>query len=350
MKYKMLGKSGLRVSELCLGAMTFGENWGYGSDEEGSRQCFEAFVEAGGNFIDTANNYTEGNSEKLLGKFIHENRERYVIASKCTLCSPMGSKYPGDPNATGNNRKHLREELEHTLKRLNTDYLDVLYIHGWDFATPVEEVMQTLNDFVRSGKVNYLGISNTPAYIVARANTIAEERGWSRFDVYEGQYNLLSRTIELEVMPMANDLGLTVTCWQALAGSLLTGDEESINTRVKVGYTPPTDKQWKVIHVVSTIAKEVGATNPEVALNWLRQKPGVVIPILGSRSAKHLKANFKCLDWELSDEQINTLNEATKIEFGYPQREVSKIISGMIYNNMLDKIIAPERFPDYFKY
>ena len=129
MKYKMLGKSGLRVSELCLGAMTFGENWGYGSDEEGSRQCFETFVEAGGNFIDTANNYTEGNSEKLLGKFIHENRERYVIASKCTLCSPMGSKYPGDPNATGNNRKHLREELEHTLKRLNTDIL-ILYMGG----------------------------------------------------------------------------------------------------------------------------------------------------------------------------------------------------------------------------
>jgi aryl-alcohol dehydrogenase-like predicted oxidoreductase len=348
MKYKLLGKSGLRVSEFCLGAMSFGTGWGYGSDDDESKKVFDAFANAGGNFIDTADNYLEGHSETLLGQFIHSNRDRFVIASKCTLCSPMGSQYPGDPNATGTNRKHMREAVEASLRRLDTDYLDVLYVHVWDFLTPVEEVMRGMDDLVRSGKVHYIGVSNAPAYLVARANTIAEFRGWTRFEVYEGQYSLLSRTIEREVTPMAHDLDMAVTCWQPLSGALLTGSEEEIKIRVRSGYPEPSAAQWEVIRLVGAIAKEVGASPAQVALNWLRQQRGVVIPIMGVRTAEHVQDNLKCLEWELTAEQMQRLNEATKIDLGYPGFDLSLVLPGMTYNNMLDQIDSQERLPAYF--
>lgn len=347
MKYKRLGNSGLKVSELCLGTMSFGDTWGYGCDEETSKKCFDAFVEAGGNFFDVACNYSEGNSEKVLGKLIAGNRERYVIASKCTLCSPTGPQYPGDPNAAGNNRKHLREELEHTLERLGTDYLDVLYIHGWDFTVPVKEVMATLNDFVRSGKVSYLGVSNTPAYIVAQANTIADQYGWAKFVVYEGKHNLLARTIETEVLPMTKDLGLSITVWQPLAGAMLCGSEEELNIRVQCGYPAPTEEQKKIIHVANEIAEKRGVTVPQVALNWLRQKSDNIIPIIGVRLPEHITDNVKALEWKLSDEEMQQLDEASVIVLPYPQKDLNESINYFIYNFMREKIDAPEAFPNW---
>ena len=349
MKYKLLGKTGLKVSELCLGTMSFGDTWGYGCDEEVSKQCFDAFVEAGGNFFDCACNYSEGNSEKVLGKLMGENRERYVVASKCTLCSPVGPQYPNDPNAAGNGRKHLREELEHTLARLGTSYLDVLYVHGWDFTTPVKELMATLNDFVRSGKVNYLGVSNTPAYIVAQANTIADQYGWAKFSVYEGKYNLLSRSIENEVLPMTKDFGMAVTTWQPLAGAMLCGSEEELNIRIKCGYPAPSEAQMKVIHTANEIAEKRGVPVPQVALNWLRQRESNIIPIIGVRLPEHVTSNVQALEWKLSDEEMQQLNEVTAYALPYPQLDLNANINNFVYNFMRDKIDAPEVFPTWLE-
>lgn len=351
MKYRPLGNSGLRVSELCFGAMSFGSDWGYGSDESESRKCFDAFVDAGGNFFDTADCYTEGHSEEYLGKFMKGKRDRLVIASKCSLAGPIPDRiaFPGDPNGAGNGRKHLLEALDASLKRLDTDYLDVFYIHVWDFVTPVEEVMSTLNDIVRSGKARYIGISNTPAYKVAQANAIADKYGWPKFVAYEGHYNLINRTIEREVLPMVRDLGLALTVWQPLCGAYLCGSEEELQIRIKCGYPAPSDAQMKIIRAVNDMAKEIGVSTPQVALNWLRMQPGTVIPIMGVRLAEHVVDNVNIVNWQLSAEQMKTLEDATKFDLGYPQNDLNTVLAFYIYNWMLKDIKAPERFPHYMK-
>lgn len=348
MKYRLLGNSGLRVSELCFGAMSFGSEWGYGSAEEESRACFDAFVNAGGNFFDTADQYTDGHSERLLGQFVRSERRRYVVATKCTLCSPVNPLRPGDPNAAGSHRKHLQEAVEASLKRLNTDYIDLLYVHVWDFLTPVEEVMRAMDDLVCAGKVLYLGVSNAPAYVVARANTIAEFKGWTPFVSYQGKYNLINRSIEREVLPMAADLDLAVCCWQPLAGALLSGNEEEIAIRVRNGYPSPTEPQWAVVRLVGEIAGEVGCSPAQVGLNWLRQQPEVVIPIIGVRTADHVRDNLACLDWTLSEDQMRRLTDATAGALGYPMDDLKTELPGMTYNNMLDRFETRGRLPRYF--
>jgi aryl-alcohol dehydrogenase-like predicted oxidoreductase len=218
MNYQLLGKSGLRVSELCLGTMTFGEDWGWGANKDESCKMFDAFAKAGGNFIDTADGYTSGTSEKMVGEFIAQDRERFVVATKYSFnCKP------GDPNAGGNHRKHMVEALNGSLKRLGTDYVDLYWVHAWDELTPVEEVMRGLDDLVRGGKVLYVGISDAPGWWIARANTIAELRGWTQFAGLQIEYNLVERTPERELIPMAAALGLGVTAWSPLASGLLTG-------------------------------------------------------------------------------------------------------------------------------
>ncbi|MDP4163375.1 MAG: aldo/keto reductase, partial [Bacillota bacterium] len=213
MKYKLLGKSGLRVSELALGTMTFGEDWGFGASKEESQKIFNAFVEAGGNFIDTAVNYTNGTSEKYVGEFIREQREQFVLATKYTL-----NTRPNDPNGGGNHRKNLVQSVEKSLKQLQTDYIDLLWLHAWDFMTPVEEVMRALDDLVRAGKILYVGISDTPAWIVSQANTLASLRGWTPFIGLQVEYNLLQRTPERDLLPMARALDIGVTAWAPMAG------------------------------------------------------------------------------------------------------------------------------------
>src|SRR6201984_1375735 len=218
MRYRLLGKSGLRVSELCLGTMTFGEDWGWGSSKEESRKLYDTFLEAGGNFIDTANVYTNGTSERLLGEFMHGHRERLVLATKYTNAAP-GT----DPNAAGNQRKSIVQAVEASLKRLQTDYIDLYWLHIWDQITPVEEVMRAFDDLVRQGKVLYVGVSDAPAWWIAQAHTIAEFRGWSPFVGLQIEYSLIERTVERELIPVAKALGLTVTAWSPLAGGVLTG-------------------------------------------------------------------------------------------------------------------------------
>src|SRR5580692_3729407 len=219
MNYQLLGKSGLRVSELCLGTMTFGEEWGWGANREESRKMFDAFVEAGGNFLDTADGYTEGTSEKMVGEFVKQDREHFVVATKFTF----NAFKPNCPNGGGNHRKHMMEALNASLKRLNLDYVDLYWMHVWDELTPIEEVMRALVDMVRAGKVLYLGISDAPAWWIARANTLAEWRDWTQFVGLQVEYNLVERTPERELIGMADALGLTVTAWSPLASGLLTG-------------------------------------------------------------------------------------------------------------------------------
>jgi aryl-alcohol dehydrogenase-like predicted oxidoreductase len=218
MKYKLLGKSGLRVSELALGTMTFGEEWGWGANKEESKKVFDAFAKAGGNFIDTANRYTEGTSEKFVGDFISSDREHLVVGTKYTLFTLRD-----DPSFSGNHRKNMMQALNESLKRLNTDYIDLYWVHAWDFTTPEEEVLRALDDMVRAGKILYIGISDTPAWIVSRMNAIAELRGWTQFVGLQIKYSLIDRSVERELLPMAQKLDMAVTPWAVVGGGILSG-------------------------------------------------------------------------------------------------------------------------------
>src|SRR5512135_3536303 len=264
MRYKLLGKSGLRVSELCLGTMTFGEDWGWGASQEESRRIFDAFVEAGGNFIDTSNNYTNGTSEKFVGEFIKADRDHFVIATKYSL-----TERKSDPNFGGNHRKNMRRSVEGSLKRLGTEYLDLLYLHMWDYTTPVEEVMRSLDDLVHAGKVLYVGISDTPAWVVSQANMLAELRGWSRFLAFQGEYSLASRTPERDLMPMAQALGMSFLAWGLLEGGELTGKYNTPSVEPKRS-EDTSGRTKNIASVLMELAKEIGRTLSQVALNWAR--------------------------------------------------------------------------------
>lgn len=349
MKYKRLGNSGLKVSELCFGTMNFGQVSAGGSTDEEAKECFDAFVEAGGNFFDTANMYHAGHAEKLLGEFVHSERDRYVIASKITFTPhPFHAKYENDPNGAGNSRKNLRRELEDDLRRLNTDYIDVLYLHCWDYSVPVEELMSTLNDFVREGKVLYLGATNVPAYIVAEANTLAKQYGWAQFVACEGQYNLGSRGIEREILPLCEHMGMSLTVYEALAAGLFCGDEAEMNARLDgVYYARPTERQLMLLHEMSEVAREAGATVPQTALAWVRAQSDRIIPIIGGRIRQHVADNMKCLDIRLNAGQMRRLNAAGKYEIGFPQDMILSL-NTWVYNHQFENIELGDVLPGFF--
>jgi aryl-alcohol dehydrogenase-like predicted oxidoreductase len=338
MNYKLLGKSGLRVSELCLGTMTFGEEWGWGTNRDESRKMFDAFTAAGGNFIDTADGYTNGTSEKLVGEFAGADRERFVIASKYSF-----SSRPGDPNAGGNHRKHMVEALNGSLKRLGLDYLDLYWVHAWDELTPVEEVMRGLDDLVRAGKILYVGISDAPAWWVARANTLAELRGWTPFVGLQIEYNLIERTPERELLPMAKTLGLGVTAWSPLASGLLTGKYAGGSTgenrlEKMPSFEKLSERNLAITRTVVEVAKEAGRSPAQVALNWLRSRPGV-IPILGARKFSQFEDNLRCLEWMLEARHAARLDEASRIEHGFPmdflhRKEVHDFLHGGLFERI----------------
>ncbi len=311
----MLGKSGLRVSELCLGTMTFGEDWGWGAPKEESEKIFKIFADVGGNFIDTANNYTNGSSEKFVGEFIAGDRDRFVLATKYSL-----NTRKNDPNAGGNHRKNLMHSLEASLKRLKTDYIDLYWVHMWDFMTPVEEVMRSLDDVVRTGKVRYVGISDTPAWVVAWANTIAELRGWTPFVGLQIPYNLIRRDPERDLLPMARELGLTVCAWAPLGAGLLTGKytQKEGKGRLSQPDWKISEKSRKSAEELDRVAKSVGHSPAQVALNWVRQQEGVVIPIVGATRPSQMKENIECLDFRLTEDRMKQLDEIGKIDLGFP--------------------------------
>ena len=333
MRYKLLGRSGLRVSELCLGTMTFGEDWGWGASKDESRKMFNTFAEAGGNFIDTANNYTNGTSEKLVGEFIASDRDRFVVATKYTL-----SERPEDPNFGGNHRKNMFRSIEGSLKRLNTDHVDLLWLHMWDGVTPVEEVMRALDDLVRAGKVLYIGISDTPAWVVSQANAIAELRGWSRFVAYQGEYSLASRAPERDIMPMTHALEMAFTPWGILEGGEMTGKYNAPSDEPK--RSKDTSPRVKTLAAeLMSLAEEIGRTPSQIAINWVRQQPYLVLPILGARSEKHLRDNMGCLDFELTDEQMTRLSNASPIDLGFPHSFLgSDHVRGLIFGKTFAQI------------
>lgn len=336
MRYKLLGKSGLRVSELALGTMTFGEEWGLGASKVESKKVFEAYAKEDGNFIDTANRYTEGTSEKFVGEFIAADREHFVVATKYTLFMKKD-----DPNYAGNHRKNLVQSLEASLKRLKTDYIDLYWLHAWDFTTPMEEVMRALDDIVRAGKILYIGVSDTPAWIVSRMNTFAELRGWTQFVGLQIKYSLIERTVERDLLPMARELDIGVTPWGVIGVGILSGKynkNEKAKGRAKTHKTINKDS-LKIAGESIKVADAIGCTPSQVAINWVRQQPSVIIPIIGAKTAKQLKENLKCLDYSLTDKQMNRLSEVSKIDLGFPHKflnsdYIKDIMSGGTYNKL----------------
>ncbi len=336
MKYKLLGRSGLRVSELCLGTMTFGEDWGWGASNDESRRIFDAFCDAGGNFIDTACNYTEGTSEKFVGEFVSSDRDYFVIATKFTLRARGQNQL--DPNAGGNNRKNMIRSVESSLRRLNTDYIDLLYLHMWDYTTSVGEVMRALDDLVRDGKIHYIGFSDTPAYIVSKANMLADLQSLSPVVAIQVPYNLMSRDPERELIPMAREEDIAVTAWGLLGGGVLTGKYRSND--VEKRYEDPSEEGMRMGDKVVEIAAQIGCSPSQVAINWVRQqKHAQIIPILGARTLEQLKNNLGVLDFELSDDQIKEINSLSDFQLGFPRSflhddYVLELVHGKTYGNL----------------
>jgi aryl-alcohol dehydrogenase-like predicted oxidoreductase len=322
--YVTLGRSGLRVSPLCLGTMTFGEDLGWGTSVEESEKILDRYIELGGNFIDTANFYTKSHSEKIIGDHVgrhKERRDRLVIATKFS-----GNLYPGDPNGGGSGRKSIVSACENSLRRLQTDYIDLYWLHNWDMHTPIEETMAALEDLVRSGKVRYIGVSDTPAWKVVEANLTSRFRGWSSFIGLQIEYSLLERSVEQELVPMALEMGLGITPWSPLKSGALSGKY----TRANAGQvqadrgmflqaTLAGDKLYPLIDELEKIAKAHDTTVARVALAWVDSKPGVTSTIIGARRLAQLEDNVKALDVKLTPQDVAHLDELTKPTFGFPQ-------------------------------
>jgi aryl-alcohol dehydrogenase-like predicted oxidoreductase len=324
MKYINLGFSGLKVSELCLGTMTFGEEFGIGAPETECRRIFDVFVEAGGNFIDTANFYNRGTSEIMLGEFIAGHREEIVLATKYSL-----NTRPDDPNAGGSHRKNLVQALEASLVRLGTDYIDLYWVHGWDQITPLAELMRALDDQVRAGKILHVGISNAPAWVIAAANTLAQERNLTPFTALQMHYNLIERGIEDEFPDLARAQNMGLTAWSPLAGGLLTGkfdaDADPDKRRgARLSESPMAARVMRPENLaaaakISSFAKECSLQPAQLAIAWLlrRQQP-TTIPIIGARSEKQALENIGAVDLKLDREQIARLDELTAPPARYP--------------------------------
>ncbi|HZX58818.1 MAG TPA: aldo/keto reductase [Mucilaginibacter sp.] len=315
MKYKLLGRSGLKVSELCLGTMGFGTEAGWGADRDTSFAIMDAYSNAGGNFLDTANIYKLGTSEKIIGDYIsNHDRDYFVVATKYTL-----KDNTTNPNASGNNRKNMMRSVEASLKRLNTDYIDLFYLHIWDDLTPIDEVLRGMDDLVKQGKINYIAISDTPAWVVAQGNTMAELMGWSRFVALQVEYSLIARTPERELIPMAKHFGMTVTPWAPLGGGVLTGKYlRGEQGRIKPESKRLNDRAVAITKAVVEIANELGTSPGNVALKWTMQQGFSSIPIVGATKLSQLEDNLKTVDVTLSDDQLKRLDDASAIELGFP--------------------------------
>jgi aryl-alcohol dehydrogenase-like predicted oxidoreductase len=320
--YVTLGRSGLRVSPFCLGAMTFGEDLGWGTSVKESEAILDRYIGLGGNFIDTANLYTKGHSEKIIGDHLgrHKNRrDRLVIATKFTA-----NMYPGDPNGGGAGRKSLMAACEQSLRRLQTDYIDLYWLHLWDKHTPIDETMTALDDLVRAGKVRYLGISDTPAWKVSQAQTMAQLRGWAPFIALQIEYSLLERTVEGELMPMARELGLGVTPWSPLKSGVLSGKY----TRQNAGQIKPdrgafaeghlNERTYALVDELQKIARQLDSTVARVALAWVQGRPGVASTIIGARTLQQLDDNVKAVDVALTAEQVAALDALSKPQLDFP--------------------------------
>ncbi|MDB5042243.1 MAG: putative oxidoreductase, aryl-alcohol dehydrogenase like protein [Candidatus Eremiobacteraeota bacterium] len=349
MNYQLLGRSGLRVSDLCLGTMTFGEDWGWGAGKDEARRIYDAYRSAGGNFIDTANVYTGGTSETFVAEFIAGHREEVVLATKYSQATGAN----GDPNAGGNQRKNMVRAVEASLKRLGTDYIDLYWLHMWDALTPAEEVMRAFDDLVRAGKVLYVGISDAPAWVVAKSNTLADLRGWTPYIGLQIEYSLLERTVERELLPMAADFGLSVLAWSPLRNGVLSGKylPENANGSVNGRMDSPMMKGFgfgdedpaadAVVRETVAVASELGVSGAQVALAWLRTRPAAVIPIVGARKLTQFEDNLRSLTVVLSSEQRERLDRVSAVSLGFPYHYYKRdSVRAMLFGGMRERIHA----------
>jgi aryl-alcohol dehydrogenase-like predicted oxidoreductase len=321
--YVTLGRSGLRVSPLTLGAMTFGEDWGWGTDQETSHQLLSTYLDAGGNAVDTANIYTNGHSEKIVGDFLAARpglRDRLVLGTKF-----FGNLHLGDPNGGGAGRKALIEQREQSLRRLQTEYVDLLWLHNWDRSTPLEETLRALDDLVRDGKIRYIGFSDVPAWVASEAQTIAHFRGWSPVVALQLEYSLLERTVEGAQIPMAQAHGMGVMPWSPLKNGHLSGkysrDRAVPGDAKRAGMISGTSEaEWVVIDEVNAVADELGAAPAAVAIAWVVNRPGVASTLLGARTPQQLQANLTALDVTLDDGQRARLDAVSAPELDFPAR------------------------------
>jgi aryl-alcohol dehydrogenase-like predicted oxidoreductase len=343
MNYRLLGKSGLRVSEISLGTMTFGEDWGWGSAKDEAHKIYDAYLEAGGNFIDTANLYTNGTSETFVGEFMRDHRHSIVLATKYSNAAP-GT----DANAAGNQRKNMVQALEASLRRLKTDYIDLYWLHNWDRLTPAEEIMRAFDDLVRQGKVLYIGISDAPAWWVAQANTLAELRGWTEFIGLQIEYSLIERTVERELIPMAKAFNIGLVAWSPLAGGLLSGKyhggaskDARYSNEMGKAFQKTGERPDRIVSAVQKVSQQVGRSAAQVALAWLRYRDIPVIPIIGARRMDQLRDNLASLELNLTADQISALNQASAIEMGFPQEFYdNELVKTFAYGGLRDKILA----------
>jgi aryl-alcohol dehydrogenase-like predicted oxidoreductase len=323
-EYVTLGRSGLRVSPFCLGTMTFGTEWGWGADEESSRAMFNRYLEKGGNFVDTADGYTNGKSEQLVGKFLQETkaRDKVVLATKFTF-----SGEPGNPNAGGNGRKNIYRAIEGSLRRLQTDYIDLYWMHAWDMITPVEEVVASLDTLVQDGKIRHFGFSDVPAWYAARAYTLAEQQGRERIIALQLEYSLIERNIEREHIPAAQELEIGICPWSPLGNGLLSGkykredpsgpSQGRLDTLKKSGgalFERFTERNWNIVDILLEISKHMGRPAAEIALNWVATQPGVTSTILGMTKVAQLDSNLGSLDFTIPAELRARLEKASELD------------------------------------
>ena len=319
LRYRLLGPSGLRVSEICLGTMSFGEQWGFGADEATSHRVLDVFAEAGGNFLDTANKYHGGQTEEIVGRWLEGKRDRMVVATKYTLAMDHTN-----PNSAGNQRRNLVRAVEESLRRLRTDYIDLLWVHAWDDQTPYEETMRGLDDLVRMGKVVYVGASDTPAWIVSASNTMAELRGWTPFVGLQIEYSLLERTPERDLLPMAEHFGLSILAWGPLGAGVLTGkytrskENDSLRKEGNEARGRTSERSLTIARTVDSIADELGVTSAQVATAWVSDHGYRFIPIVGARQESQLQDTLGSTDVPLSEAHRKKLDEVSTISLGFP--------------------------------
>ena len=341
MQYYTLGNTGLRVSRLALGTMTFGDDWGWGADESGSRQLFDKYLDAGGNFFDTADLYTNGNSEKMLGQFVKDthSRDKVVIATKFSYNAD-----PGNPNAGGNGRKNIMRAVEGSLQRLGTDYIDLYILHTWDKVTPAAEVMRTMNDLVSSGKVRYIGLSDIPAWYAAQAQTIAHERRWEPLSAIQLEYSLAERNIEFEYTDLGQHLGTGMMVWSPLASGLLSGKYKpseggaegdgrlaALADSGNPAFNKFTEKNWQIVAELEKVANALDRSMAQVAVNWVVNRPGVASVLVGATKLYQLEDNLGALAFEIPAKLQQRLDDVSQPEVRFPYTFFGNELQGMIH-------------------
>ncbi len=338
--YHLLGRSGLRVSPLSLGTMTFGQDWGWGADRATAARMLDMYLDAGGNLLDTADLYTNGTSETWIGEMIAERnaRDRVVLATKFSY-----SAAPGNPNAGGNGRKNILRAVEGSLRRLKTDYIDLYLLHTWDRITPVEEVVRTFDDLVRAGKIRHVGLSNVPAWYASRFQTLAERAGYEPSSALQMEYSLLERNVEHEFVPLGLTLGMGMMVWSPLASGLLSGKHRPSQlgdgrlAAMKDSDNPAFAKLrdprvWDVVTVLESVAEALGKPMAQVALNWVTRRPAVATTLVGATKPEQLQSNLAALDFEIPGAMVEQLDEAsapaTPFPYSFFQNEIQGMVAG----------------------